>query len=78
MQRTREQLRQDALAIWTAGVEAVKSDGLVQANVRVRDGRLLVGSESLDLARIRRILVVGAAKPAPAWPRALKQRSAGK
>src|SRR5438046_10253431 len=61
-------LRADALAIWRAGVDAVRSDGLVKDNVRVEDGCLIIGENStaeplrLPLASIGQIAVVGAGK----------------
>ncbi len=55
-------MRHDALAIWLAGVEAVRSDRLVRQNVHVENGRLTIGPESLDLGSIGHILVVGAGK----------------
>jgi len=62
------ELRSDALAIWRAGVEAVRSDRLVKENVRVEGDWLLVGEKAADeavrlaLSRIGRIAVVGAGK----------------
>jgi hydroxypyruvate reductase len=50
------------LRIWRASVEAVDSRRLVLDAVHVSDGRLHIGGESFDLARIRRIIVVGAGK----------------
>jgi hydroxypyruvate reductase len=60
--RSPEQLRKDALAIWQAGVEAVRSDRLVRENVRVRDHLLEIAGETCDLRAVRRIAVVGAGK----------------
>jgi hydroxypyruvate reductase len=54
--------RQDALAIWSAGVDAVRSDHLVCENVRVLGRQLNVGGETIDLDRMGRILVVGTGK----------------
>ncbi|MGD9721823.1 MAG: glycerate kinase [Pirellulales bacterium] len=62
MPRTSDQLRRDALAIWMAGLDAVRSDRLVREHVRLSHGRLLCGPESIDLAGVGRILVVGAGK----------------
>src|SRR5262245_35204909 len=62
MPRPRSQLRYDALAIWHAAVAAVRSDRLVQDNVRVEGEWLHVGDESLELKSIARIAVVGAGK----------------
>jgi len=62
MPRPPEQLRRDALRIWQAGVDAVRSDRLVRAALRVEGSSLLVGEERLDLRLIDRIAVVGAGK----------------
>jgi hydroxypyruvate reductase len=56
------QLRADALAIWQAGVAAVRSDRLVQENVRVDGNWLVVGDETIELSKVGRIAVVGAGK----------------
>jgi glycerate 2-kinase len=60
--RTPQQMRNDALAIWQAGLEAVRSDRLVRENVRVESDRLAISGETIELANIGRILVVGAGK----------------
>lgn len=62
MIRSADQLRSDALAIWQAGVDAVRSDRLVRECVQVAGSQLLIGDEPIDLASIRRIAVVGAGK----------------
>ncbi len=67
MKQSPENLRRDALDIWSAGVDAVKSEPLVRRNVRVEgrqqmSRRLFIGDESIDLDRVGRILVVGAGK----------------
>jgi glycerate 2-kinase len=67
MPRTADQLRDDALRIWRAGVEAVRSDRLVRENVRVEGRMLVIGEgtgdgDAIDLAAVRRIAVVGAGK----------------
>ena len=54
-----ENLRRDALRIWQAGVEAVRSDRLVMENVTVDGDLLSVAGEELSLSQIRRIAVVG-------------------
>jgi hydroxypyruvate reductase len=56
------QLREDALAIWRASVDAVRSDRLVLETVRAQDGRLTVGDLQIPLAEIERIAVVGCGK----------------
>lgn len=62
MNRSSQQLRDDALAIWRAGVAAVDSRRLVQDNLRVEGDTLHVGDLEFDLRRIGRIAVVGAGK----------------
>src|SRR5262245_13874460 len=62
------ELRSDALAIWRAGVDAVRSDRLVKENVRIEGDWLVIGENAADeperlaLAGIGRIAVVGAGK----------------
>lgn len=60
--RSADQLQADALAIWRAGVDAVRGDRLVEENVRVEGNTLVIGDDSLPLSSIGRILVVGAGK----------------
>lgn len=55
-------LRHDALRIWQAGVDAVRSDRLVAEQVTVDGNVLQVASNVFDLAKLRRIIVVGAGK----------------
>lgn len=50
------------MAIWLAGVEAVRSDRLVQGQVRVDGHWLEIAERRFDLTAIRRIVVVGAGK----------------
>ena len=62
MRRPAEQLRSDVLAIWQAGLEAVRSEPLLRSHVRVVGRMLHVGDEAIDLDRVGRIVVVGAGK----------------
>ena len=62
MSQTSAQLRQDALAIWQAGVNAVDSRRLVQDNVRVAGESLFVADEQISLTGVKRIVVVGTGK----------------
>ena len=55
-------LREDALAIWRFGVEAVRSERLVAEALRVEGEKLRIGEEAIDLGDVRRLLVVGAGK----------------
>lgn len=55
--------REDAMRIWQAAVEAVRSERLVQEALRVDDGVLIIADQlELDLADIERVVVVGAGK----------------
>lgn len=62
MPRSADQLRHDALAIWQAGVDAVRSDHLVCQTLRVEGASLVIAEERLNLDTIDRIAVVGAGK----------------
>ena len=60
--RSAQQLREDALAIWRAAVNAVASDRLIQENVRRTDQLLYIADDVIPLAEVERICVVGAGK----------------
>jgi len=62
MKRSPDQLRRDALQIWQAGVDAVRSDRLVRNALRVDGSTLVVGQQPIPLEDVRRIAVVGAGK----------------
>lgn len=62
MRRNHKQLREDALQIWQAAVEAVKPHLLIPQFVGVDGDLLLLGDEEFDLRKIERICVVGAGK----------------
>lgn len=62
MNRSTEQLRRDALAIWQAGVDAVRSDRLVREHVRVDGNQLHIADHVFSLDQFQRIVVVGAGK----------------
>ncbi len=62
LNQTDEQRRRDALAIWLAGVEAVRSDRLVREQIRLDGSWLEIAGRRYDLTTIRRIVVVGAGK----------------
>jgi len=62
MKRSPEQLRNDALRIWQAGVDAVRSERLVRQALRLDGSTLIVGHQRLDLDSVGRIAVVGAGK----------------
>jgi hydroxypyruvate reductase len=54
--------RADALAIWQAGVDAVRGDVLVRQRLTIRDGALHCNSLAIPLAGIHQLIVVGAGK----------------
>lgn len=60
--RSRQQLLDDARAIWQAGVDAVRSDVLVADQVNVSGSTLELGEASFDLSAIHCIAVVGGGK----------------
>ncbi|MCG8584520.1 MAG: DUF4147 domain-containing protein, partial [Pirellulales bacterium] len=62
MKRSAEQLEEDALAIWQAGVDAVRGERLVSQVVRVEGSTLWVADEPIELDDVGRIVVVGAGK----------------
>src|SRR5215213_3152786 len=72
MSRSPQQLRADALRIWNAGVEAVRSPRLVFHAVEVLDGGLRLGEEVFDLNAIDHIAVVGGGKAAAGMAVALE------
>lgn len=55
-------LRDDALAIWQAGVKAVDSKTLVSSNVRVRPDLLEICDEEVPLQSIDHVEIVGGGK----------------
>ena len=66
-------LREEALAIWMAGVDAVRSDRLVREHVSVRDRQLIIGPDRWPLDQIGRICVVGAGKAGAGMAAGLEQ-----
>jgi hydroxypyruvate reductase len=55
-------LRAHAQQIWYAGLEAVRSDHLMRAAMRVDGHWLLIGDRAIDLGAVGRVAVVGAGK----------------
>jgi glycerate 2-kinase len=72
MARSSEQLREDALAIWRAGVAAVHPERLVPEFVHVEGGDLWIADDAIPLKSIRRIAVVGGGKASGAMAAALE------
>ncbi len=65
MKKTPAQLRADAVRIWQAGVDAVRSDVLVRSAMRIDGNRLMLGRDeevAIDLNAVERVCVVGAGK----------------
>ncbi len=73
MPQPASQLRSDAVAIWQAGLTAVRSDRLVRDAVQVVQRRLLVGDEVIRLDQVGRIVVVGAGKAGAGMAAALEE-----
>jgi hypothetical protein len=59
---SKPRLIDDALAIWRAGVDAVRADRVVAGNVQWTNSRLIVDETTYDLRGIERLVVVGAGK----------------
>ena len=72
-------LREDAIQIWKAAVDAVDSERLVQQHIVCCGRSLRIGSDEFDLTTTRRIEVVGAGKAGAGMARgvlaALSQRT---
>ena len=67
-------LRDDLFAIFRAGVEAVRSDRLVEETLRIEDGWLVIGeAEPVDLGDVGRIVVVGAGKAGAGMARGVER-----
>lgn len=66
------QLRNDASRIWQAGVDAVRPERVLPAQVAVDGSTLAVGPHEFDLRRIGRIVVVGGGKAGAGMVRGLE------
>ena len=62
MERTAEQLREDARRIWWAGVEAVQPARLIPEHVTVKWPILAIDELEFELDQLERIVIVGAGK----------------
>lgn len=67
------QLRQDAEAIFYAGLRAVDSAGAVKKSLRLRDSVLIVRDHSYDLAAYKNVCVCGAGKASAAMAGAVEE-----
>ena len=57
-----QKLKDDAVAIWQAGVDAVRSERLIAEQVSVQNDKLHIGPIAFELNRMGRLAVVGAGK----------------
>jgi len=74
MPRPAARLRDDALAIWRAGVDAVRAEPLIHQRVHIRDGRLRIADEvDWPLDGTGRLIVIGAGKAGGAMAAAVEQ-----
>lgn len=69
---TTRQLRNDALSIWRAGVDAVMPDRLLAREIQVAGRTLSIGDWQRDLDSIARIVVVGGGKAGASMVRGLE------
>jgi glycerate 2-kinase len=65
-------LRQDLMSIWTAGVDAVRSDRLMRDAVQCDGDRLTICGQSWSLSEVGRLVVVGAGKAGAGMAAALE------
>lgn len=73
MPRDLNSLRQDAFAIWQAGVDAVRGDRLIKRQVETEGDAVRIGDEWIDTSAFRRLLVVGAGKASGAMAAGLEE-----
>jgi hydroxypyruvate reductase len=66
------QMRQDAIQIFQAGVQAVEAGQAVRQHCRLDHGRFFVDETGVDLSKIRNIFVVGAGKATAYMARAIE------
>ena len=66
-------MREDALRIWQAGLDAARSERLMHEAVRVEGETLWFQDELIDLSQLRRIAVVGAGKAGAGMAAALEE-----
>jgi len=72
MSRTAQQLREDVLAIWNAGVDGVRVDRLIGNTVSLHGNALKIDGESYPLDEIDRIIVIGGGKASGAMAESLE------
>ena len=74
---TNQQRREHAISIWTAGVEAVKSDSLVADEITANDESLSISDEKFPFDDINRVLVIGAGKASAGMAAGVEQALKG-
>lgn len=62
MNHDADKLREDAIGIWQAGVDAVRSEQLIAQHVALQGDQLCIGEDVVSLNTVRKIVVVGAGK----------------
>lgn len=62
MNHDADKLREDAIGIWQAGVDAVRSEQLITQYVALQGDQLCIGEDVVSLKAVRKIVVVGAGK----------------
>lgn len=65
--------REDALAIFASGIDAVDPERAIKNHVRLEDNYLVVGKTTIDLSRFARISVMGAGKASAAMAQAMEE-----
>ncbi len=68
-----EKLREDALAIFQAGLEAVDPAIALKRLVKLQDGRLIVGNRDYDLSSYEGVYVIGAGKASAAMAQPIEE-----
>ena len=71
---SRKNLREDALAIWNAGVDAVRPSQLFRETMQVAPPLLRFADIEFDLRSMNRLLIVGAGKASAAMADALQRQ----
>jgi glycerate 2-kinase len=66
-------LRNDAVTIWQAGVDAVRSERLIQNVLQLNEGILTVCGQSFPVAQFEHIAVVGAGKAGAGMAAAIEE-----
>ena len=68
-----EKLREDALAIFQAGLKAVDSVNALKRHVKLQNDLLTVGARDYDLSDYKGIYVIGAGKASAAMAQPIEE-----